>query len=110
MIENIAIYKYTRFTLKPSSEKRCRNIESSQERQQSLFSIQKLFNSKGKQWHYIALRQGKMFQKTSRKLKKKIFKKEIEKFHLPVCKTNFRLKIKENSKYVGDLFHGYSEG
>lgn len=51
-----------------------------------------------------------MFQKTSRKLKKKIFKKEIEKFHLPVCKTNFRLKIKENSKYVGDLFHGYSEG
>ena len=48
--------------------------------------------------------------KNTKKIKKEIFKKEIEQFHLPVCKTNFRLKIKEISKYVGDLSHGYSEG
>lgn len=55
MIENIANYKYIRFTLKPSSEKGCRDIESSQERQQSLFSIQKLFNSKEKVSNDITL-------------------------------------------------------
>lgn len=58
--------------------------------------------------HCFELR--KDVSKDIKKIKKKIFKKEIEKFHLPVCKTNFRLKIKENSKYVGDFFHGYSEG
>ena len=59
MIENIANYKYIRFTLKPSSEKRCRDIESSQDRQQSLFSIQKLFNSKEKVSNDITLLWGK---------------------------------------------------